>query len=106
MKRAAFFLALNTLEGFNVTVAEAMAAGCVPVLPDRLSYPEVVPERYHPSALYADGRFRVRLAEVVSDLGRARRAADGLAGAMARYAWPRVAAELDGVLERTVLSSR
>jgi hypothetical protein len=31
MKRAAIFVNVNTLEGFNVTVAEAMAAGCLVV---------------------------------------------------------------------------
>ena len=31
MKDSAFFINVNTLEGFNVTVTEAMAAGCVPV---------------------------------------------------------------------------
>jgi len=31
MKESAFFVCVNTLEGFNTTVPEAMAAGCVPV---------------------------------------------------------------------------
>ena len=31
MRRSEFLVNLNTLEGFNVTVPEAMAAGCVPV---------------------------------------------------------------------------
>lgn len=31
MKDSAFFINLNTTEGFNVTVPEAMAAGCIPL---------------------------------------------------------------------------
>ncbi len=34
MKASAFFVCLNTREGFNVTVPEAMAAGCVAVCYD------------------------------------------------------------------------
>lgn len=34
MKKAAFFINVNTIEGFNVTVAEAMAAGCIPICYD------------------------------------------------------------------------
>ena len=39
-------------EFFGIAIAEAMSAGCIPVLPDRLSYPELVQcdERF----LYAD----------------------------------------------------
>jgi len=34
MKESAFFVCVNTLEGFNVAVSEAMAAGCIPVCYD------------------------------------------------------------------------
>ena len=31
---------------------EAIAAGCFPILPDRLSYPELIPAAWHSQALY------------------------------------------------------
>jgi len=34
MKESSFFVCVNTLEGFNVAVPEAMAAGCIPVCYD------------------------------------------------------------------------
>ena len=34
MKQSSFYVCVNTLEGFNVTVPEAMAAGCIPVCYD------------------------------------------------------------------------
>ena len=37
---------------FGVSVVEAMYCGCYPVLPDRLSYPELIPEHYHGRHLY------------------------------------------------------
>ena len=90
---------------FGVAVVEAIAAGCVPVLPDRLSYPEVVPERYHDSVLYGEGRFRARLAAVLGDVDGHRRQIQGLDAAMMRYDWSRVAPELDAVLTRAAASS-
>jgi glycosyltransferase involved in cell wall biosynthesis len=92
-------------EFFGVGVVEAIAAGCVPVLPDCLSYPEIVPPAHHASVLHAEGGFRARLAEVVADVGAARRATDGLAESMERFAWPVVAAMLDDALGRAVLSA-
>ena len=39
-------------ENYGMSVIEAMIMGCLPLLPDRLSYPEILPEDYHASFLY------------------------------------------------------
>ena len=39
-------------EFFGMAVLEAMAAGCAPLLPHRLSYPELLPEAWHGTCLY------------------------------------------------------
>jgi glycosyltransferase involved in cell wall biosynthesis len=51
-------------EFFGIAVIEAMYCGCRPVLPRRLSYPELVPPEMHAEVLYDEG-------ELVSALGRA-----------------------------------
>ncbi len=49
-------------ENFGISVVEAVAAGCCPVLPKRLSYPELLPESAHPRCLYAsDGDLTAHL---------------------------------------------
>ena len=85
---------------FGVAVIEAIAAGCVPVLPNGLAYPELIPDRFHEHVFYADGGFRRRLAAVVDDLAAARASVAGLAEAMAVFDWRRVAPLLDAGLER------
>jgi glycosyltransferase involved in cell wall biosynthesis len=39
-------------EFFGIAVLEAMYAGCVPLLPNRLSYPELLPSQLHADCLY------------------------------------------------------
>ena len=40
-------------EFFGISVVEAVAAGCFPVLPNRLSYPELIPRNFHEEVFYA-----------------------------------------------------
>lgn len=68
-------------EFFGVAPVEAMAAGCVPLLPDRLSYPELVPSAFHGAVLYRRRLFD-RLRAVLEDLDGARRRVTGLRPAM------------------------
>lgn len=39
-------------EFFGISVLEAMYCGCMPILPHRLSYPELLPTELHPQCLY------------------------------------------------------
>lgn len=48
-------------EFFGMSVIEAVRAGCLPLLPNRLSYPELFPREY----LYHDKEFILRLKEMI-----------------------------------------
>ena len=41
-------------ENYGIAILEAVLAGCIPLLPHRLSYPELIPREFHSECLYID----------------------------------------------------
>lgn len=82
-------------EFFGIAVVEAVAAGAVPVLPTRQSYPELVPDRWHGASLYPDEGLTSRLRDVLGDLSGWRGRVTGLDLAMRRFDWRRVVGDYD-----------
>jgi len=75
-------------EFFGISIIEAIAAGAVPLLPRRLSYPEVLPERFHKHCLYSDQQDLIdRLRFTVKHLPVKRQQIEGLANTMHRFSW-------------------
>ena len=80
-------------EFFGLSVLEAAAAGACPVLPNRLSYPELFPAE----CLYENDPVDL-LADVLVDHNRRRATAAKAQAAAAAYDWPLVAARYDELL--------
>lgn len=75
-------------ENFGIAVVEAVRSGCLPLLPDRLSYPEIIPEEHHPTCLYKEPEeLAEKLMSVIRDPGRFDTARDRLAEYMGRFSW-------------------
>lgn len=74
-------------EFFGIAVVEAMAAGARPVLPNRLSYPELLPPVTHGEALYET---RTQLLGMLELAVREPHGLAGLAESMQRFAWSAV----------------
>ncbi len=87
-------------EFFGIAPVEAMAAGCVPLYPERQNYPHLVPDGLHGGCLHHDHDLVPRLTEILVDLPRWRESTAGLAGEMARYDWPRVIGVYDREFSR------
>ena len=85
-------------EFFGIAMVEAMVAGAIPVLPKRLSYPEVVPERFHPAALYDEGGLVDRLRNVILNLAEYRSRVEGLGDQLRVYDWPTLVNDYDTAL--------
>lgn len=83
---------------FGIAVAEAMYCQCVPLLPYRLNYPSLIPERWRESCLYsANDLFGLLLAHLWGE-----RAVDSAAlrQSIAQYDWSNMVGQYDQVLTR------
>ncbi len=86
-------------EFFGIAVVEAIYSGCFPVLPDRLSYPELIPERYHDACLYQRSEdLLVRLRWALTHPEGARSIAGDLRPAMSRFDWDEIGPIYDRAL--------
>jgi glycosyltransferase involved in cell wall biosynthesis len=75
-------------ENFGISVVEAIACGAWPLLPRRLSYPEILPAAWHDDCLYAgEEDLESRLARLLQGGLPDRRRRRRLAAEMARYDW-------------------
>ena len=89
-------------EFFGVAVAEAAYCGAVPLVPNRLAYPELIPEQFHPALLYADGELADRLLEMADQPETLVGMRPALRAAMSRFDWSEQASRYDDVVEAVV----
>lgn len=86
-------------EFFGVGVVEALYCGCAPILPRRLSYPELLPPEYHAACLYDDqADLEDKLCAAVRSLEDLR--ALDFRSVAARYDWSAMAPRYDDAFER------
>ena len=84
-------------EFFGASVVQALYCDCLPLLPDRLSYPEHVPARAAEAVLYrGDEELAHRLAALIAQ----RSAGELLGGFVRRYDWEQLAPVYDRFFER------
>jgi glycosyltransferase involved in cell wall biosynthesis len=58
-------------EYFGIAILEAIACGCVPLLPARLNYPDLIPPEWHADCLYpTDDDLPAALERLIVDLPR------------------------------------
>ncbi len=84
-------------ENFGISIVEAAACGCLPLVPGRLSYPEIIPEAFHETCIYASHEQLVeKLSQRLSNPGAFDRQRKMLAADMvSRYSWEHRIDEFD-----------
>ena len=89
-------------EFFGAAIVEACFCGCFPILPRRLSYPELIPAAQHDACLYDDfGGLLDRLRQALLHVEEARRFS--LEQHMDQFEWQMMAPRYDDVLEGTTV---
>jgi glycosyltransferase involved in cell wall biosynthesis len=88
---------------FGASIVEGIYCGCFPLLPQRLSYPELIPSQYHKGYFYQDFDDLVdRLEAAIGNPDQMRQT--GLRDAVARFDWSAMAPIYDDRLETLVSS--
>ena len=105
LERGALVVSTARQENFGIAVVEAIRRGCLPLLPARLSYPEILPPSFHPDFLYGTQAELVErlvglLAELQAPGGAWGGKLEALARGMNRHAWENRVGEYDAELDR------
>jgi glycosyltransferase involved in cell wall biosynthesis len=103
LKQGVIVVSTAIQENFGISIVEAIRHGCYPLLPNSLSYPELIPEEHQTDCLYNNQRELVeKLITVLENPGECSDKRVGLASHMARYSWELVIDKYDEELEELV----
>lgn len=90
-------------ENFGIAMVEAIRCGCIPLLPRRLCYPEIIPGAFHGQVLYEHQADLVeKLTRFLTNLPHLQRLRSDLPKAMERFGWETLIQHYDEELEALV----
>lgn len=93
-----------TQENFGISVVEAIRYGCIPILPDRLSYPEIIPKEFHGDVLYkTEADLVEKLCFFILNYSKFEEKQHRLSEVMGRFAWGNRIGQYDAILENLAL---
>lgn len=101
LRRADLVVSTAIHEFFGLAVIEAIAAGCFPVLPKALAYPEYIPPAYSEAVFYSDREALVEKLAAYLQTG-VPRVDEPLRRAMRRFDWRTQIQAYDALFERIV----
>ena len=100
LQRGSIVISTAQQENFGISVVEAIRYGCVPLLPARLVYPEIIPADFHSQVLYKDTDDLVeKLIELINQYPGYQSLRNKLSAAMGKFAWENLIDRYDQELE-------
>ena len=101
MGQTAVVLSTAHHEFFGISILEAIHAGAFPILPNRLSYPELIPSAMHPHCLYDDREgLLAQLRWALTHEEERTAVTNTLIPAIQQYEWSRIAPQYDVAFEQ------
>jgi len=98
LRRADIAVSTARHEFFGMAAVEAIYCGCFPLFPNKLTYPEILPQEHHERHLYSDlDDLAARLRDAVAHIGRTRQC--DLRQAAERFNWRTLIHDYDSALE-------
>ena len=100
LKQGSLVVSTAHQENFGVSVIEAIRFGCLPLVPNRLVYPEIIPKKFRNRVLYVNKQDLVN--KLVIELKENNQQDDlrkRLSSAMASFAWAECIEGYDTILE-------
>jgi glycosyltransferase involved in cell wall biosynthesis len=91
LERGSVVVSTAKQENFGIAVVEAIYHGCLPLLPKKLSYPEILPEKFHPDFLYStQDELERKLSALLTEGDRHQMKRLALSTAMQKYSWEKM----------------
>jgi hypothetical protein len=101
LRRGTAVISTAIQENFGIAVVEAIRYGCIPLLPNRLVYPEIIPEAFHLDVLYNDLSDLIdKLGNIIKNHRQYSTQRNKLSQAMACFAWEGLIDIYDAELDR------
>ncbi len=94
-------------EFFGISIIEAAYCQTFPLLPNRLSYPEIIPQAFHPHCLYQHEEELVnKLAYALTHAQETAVTAQKLSAALKKYDWSQTAPQYDEAMTAVIQSKQ
>ncbi|MGD9211461.1 MAG: DUF3524 domain-containing protein [Desulfobacteraceae bacterium] len=99
LAKGAIVISTAIQENFGLAIVEAIRMGCLPLLPQRLCYPEILPQQFHSDFLYSTTEELIeKTNDLLTNYPKYQSVRDQLSKAMQSYAWSQMIAEYDAEL--------
>ena len=103
LKKGSIVISTATQENFGISIVEAIRFGCIPLVPARLSYPEIIPEEFHKNFIYDDQKDLVlKLSFIIQNYQDYLKQRGRLSSYMSRFSWENLIDQFDEEFETLV----
>ena len=103
LKQGVIVVSTAIQENFGISIVEAIRHGCYPLLPNSLSYPELIPAEHHADCLYnSQDELLEKLSTILETPGKYVDKRGELASHMEKYSWEVVIDKYDKEIEELV----